>query len=87
MWAITDADDGHSPIAAESRRANVGAMTEGGAQTVEQACELAARAGRFEACPGAECPLWENGGCSLERLLAEEDVPIDQDDACSGRLE
>lgn len=34
----------------------------------ERLCELAARAGRVEVC-SEECPLWENGACSLEQVL------------------
>ena len=32
-------------------------------------CALAALAGRVEVCAPDECPLWENGACSLEPLL------------------
>lgn len=46
-------------------------MTETGAQTVTF-CELARRAGRREICGEDECPLWEDGACSLERLLDDE---------------
>jgi hypothetical protein len=46
-------------------------MTETDAQTVEL-CELAGRAGRREICAEDECPLWEGGACSLERLLDAE---------------
>jgi hypothetical protein len=46
-------------------------MTETGAQT-GKLCELARRAGRREICAENECPLWEDGACSLERLLDEE---------------
>jgi hypothetical protein len=34
----------------------------------ERMCTLAARAGRVERCT-EECPLFENGECSLEALL------------------
>ena len=37
-------------------------------------CLLALRAGRHEACPGADCPLWEHGRCTLEQLSAEGEV-------------
>ena len=40
-------------------------------------CALALRADREEVCPGAECPLWENGGCALERLAAEDELYVD----------
>ena len=35
---------------------------------IEHMCTLAARAGRVERCT-EECPLFENGECSLEALL------------------
>ena len=34
----------------------------------ERMCTLAARAGRVERCT-EECPLFENGECSLEAML------------------
>jgi hypothetical protein len=68
-----------SPIARERRHANVRAMTEMGAQTVERLCELARRAGKREVCPDEECPLWEAGACSLESLLAEESQGFSDD--------
>jgi hypothetical protein len=46
-------------------------MTQSEEGVAERLCELAARAGRREICPEVECPLWENGACSLPRLLAE----------------
>ena len=42
-------------------------------------CGLQYRAGRIEACPGADCPFWEEGGaaipghCIFERLSLELD--------------
>jgi hypothetical protein len=41
-------------------------------------CVLALRAGREEVCPGAECPLWEDGGCALERLTADGELYGDE---------
>ena len=41
----------------------------------ERMCTLAARAGRVERCT-EECPLFENGECSLEALL--EPAPTDE---------
>jgi hypothetical protein len=40
-------------------------------------CALALLAGREEVCPGEACPLWENGGCALERLTAEGELYVD----------
>ena len=42
----------------------------------ERMCTLAARAGRVERCT-EECPLFEDGECSLEALL--EPAPTDED--------
>jgi hypothetical protein len=47
-------------------------MTETDQGVEQRLCELAARAGRREVCPEDECPLWEDGECSLQRLLAEQ---------------
>jgi hypothetical protein len=41
-------------------------------------CLLALRAGRREVCPGEECPLWEEGGCALERLSADGELYVDE---------
>lgn len=41
----------------------------------ERMCTLAARAGRVEPCT-EECPLFEDGECSLEALL--EPAPTDE---------
>lgn len=41
-------------------------------------CVLALRAGREEVCPGEECPLWEDGGCALERLTADGELYGDE---------
>jgi hypothetical protein len=46
------------------------------AQT-ERPCVLALRAGREEVCPGSECPLWEEGGCALERMGADGELVDD----------
>jgi hypothetical protein len=50
-----------------------------------QACELAALAGRAEECTPAECPLWENGACSLEPILhgdsREDEAPHTADES------
>jgi hypothetical protein len=54
-------------------------MTEVGFQTVERLCELAAQAGRREVCSQEGCPLWEDGTCSLESLLAEESQVFSDD--------
>jgi hypothetical protein len=43
----------------------------------ESPCVLALRAGRHEACPGADCPLWEHGRCLLEQLGADEELYAD----------
>jgi hypothetical protein len=40
-------------------------------------CALALLAGREEVCPGEACPLWEDGGCALERLAAEGELYVD----------
>jgi hypothetical protein len=87
MWSITDGAAVLSPIAGADPRVNVGAMTEAGPEVVERLCELAARAGRREVCPAGECPLWENGACSLERLLSDEAVPSEDEDRLSGGFE
>ena len=39
-------------------------------------CELAARAGRAEVCT-EDCPLFENGACSLEAVLATDSTTDD----------
>jgi hypothetical protein len=41
-------------------------------------CALALRAGRAEVCPGADCPLWEDDGCALERLSADGELYDDE---------
>jgi hypothetical protein len=41
-------------------------------------CALALRAGRKELCPGEECPLWEDDGCALERLSADDELYGDE---------
>jgi hypothetical protein len=46
------------------------------AQT-ERLCLLALWAGREEICAGAECPLWENGSCALERIGADGELVDD----------
>jgi hypothetical protein len=43
----------------------------------ESPCLLALRAGRHEACPGADCPLWERGRCTLEQLGADGELYAD----------
>ena len=40
-------------------------------------CALALRADRRELCPGAECPLWEDDHCALERLTVEDVLYVD----------
>jgi hypothetical protein len=40
-------------------------------------CALALRADREEVCPGAECPLWEDGDCALERMTADGESGVD----------
>ena len=40
-------------------------------------CALALLAGREGVCPGKAGPLWENGGCALERLTAEGELYVD----------
>ena len=47
------------------------------AEQTEHLCLLALRAGREEICPGGECPLWEEGGCALERLSADGELYVD----------
>jgi hypothetical protein len=47
------------------------------AEQSQPLCALALRADRRERCPGAECPLWENGDCALERLAAEGELYVD----------
>jgi hypothetical protein len=47
------------------------------AEQTRRLCALALRAGRDEPCPGAECPLWENGECALERMSADGELYID----------
>jgi hypothetical protein len=42
-----------------------------------QLCALALRADRKERCPGEECPLWEDGECTLERLVVEGELYTD----------
>ena len=44
----------------------------------DRLCLLALRAGREEVCPGSECPLWEDGSCSLERMRADGELDDDQ---------
>jgi hypothetical protein len=41
-------------------------------------CLLALQAGRREVCPGGECPLWEDGECAVERLIAEAELCNDE---------
>ena len=48
------------------------------AEHADKLCLLALQAGRQEVCPGEECPLWERGGCAVERMIAEGD--LDRDD-------
>ncbi len=81
MWAITDREAVDPPIAHRAPGENVGDMTQTDEGVTERLCELAARAGRKEICPEDECPLWENGECSLQRLLVEdgEDAVPDDD--------
>ena len=43
-------------------------------------CALAALAGREEVCTPDECPLWENGTCSLEPLLDSGRSDLDEPD-------
>jgi hypothetical protein len=50
------------------------------AQT-ERPCLLALRAGREEPCAGEECPLWEHGACTLEKLAADGEPEEDWPDA------
>jgi hypothetical protein len=40
-------------------------------------CALALLGGREEVCPDEACPLWEDGGCALERLTAEGELYAD----------
>lgn len=47
------------------------------AQQTEKLCLLALQAGRREVCPGEECPLWEEGGCAVERMIAEGELYTD----------
>jgi hypothetical protein len=54
-------------------------MTEAAFQRVERLCELAAQAARREVCSEEGCPLWEDGACSLESLLAEESQVFNDD--------
>jgi hypothetical protein len=44
------------------------------AKHADKLCLLALQAGRHEVCPGEECPLWETGGCAVERMIAEGDL-------------
>jgi hypothetical protein len=67
LWGITDGRGGRVDEAA--------AMDV--AEQARPLCALALRADRRELCPGAECPLWENGECALERLSAEGELYID----------
>jgi hypothetical protein len=71
MWAITDREAVDPPIARGAAGENVRVMTQTDEGVAERLCELAARAGRKEPCAEDSCPLWENGECSLERLLTE----------------
>lgn len=48
------------------------------AAQAEHLCFLALQAGRQEACPGEECPLWEVGGCAVERMIAEGNLYVDE---------
>ena len=43
----------------------------------ESLCVLALRAGRYESCPGGDCPLWEHGRCLVEQLGADEELYAD----------
>jgi len=40
----------------------------------KKVCLLALQAGRREVCPGEECPLWEDGGCAVERMIEEGEL-------------
>jgi hypothetical protein len=44
------------------------------AEQSERLCVLALRAGRRDLCPGDACPLWEDGGCALERMSADGEL-------------
>jgi hypothetical protein len=46
-------------------------------EQTEQLCGLALMAGREELCPGAECPLWDDGSCALEHLTADGELSVD----------
>ena len=48
------------------------------AQQAEKLCLLALQAGRREVCPGQDCPLWEEDGCSVERMIAEGELYKDE---------
>jgi hypothetical protein len=67
LWGITDG----------LRRRFDDASTMDIAEEVQPLCLLALRADRREFCPGAECPLFENGECALERLSAQGELYID----------
>ena len=43
-------------------------------------CELQMAAGRVEACPGAGCPFWDDGGCVIAALRPdfEQDPELTQ---------
>jgi hypothetical protein len=44
------------------------------AEQTQPLCALTLRADREEVCPGEECPLWEDGGCALERMTADGEL-------------
>jgi hypothetical protein len=48
------------------------------AEQTEHLCQLALQAGRRDVCPGEQCPLWEDGGCAVERLIAEGELYEDK---------
>jgi hypothetical protein len=72
MWAITDPEAVDPPIARGAAGENVRVMTQTDEGVEQRLCELAARAGRTEICSEDDCPLWEHGECSLQRLLTED---------------
>lgn len=67
LWGITD---GHAGAFREAAAMEL-------AEQTQRLCALAFRAGREEPCPGAECPLWENEECALERLSADGELHDD----------
>ena len=67
MWGITD---GPRQSLRDAAAVDV-------AEQPHKLCLLALQAGRREVCPGRECPLWEEGGCAVERMIAEGDLYTD----------